>query len=44
MRKFRVFHRDIKPQNILIDEYLNVKIADYGLSRIGGDNFSFMTK
>jgi len=28
-----IFHRDLKPQNILIDKGLNVKIADFGLGR-----------
>lgn len=28
-----VMHRDIKPANILIDNDLNVKICDFGLSR-----------
>jgi cyclin-dependent kinase 3 len=30
----KVLHRDLKPQNILIDDTCQVKIADFGLSRI----------
>ena len=29
-----VFHRDIKPGNILIDENCNIKLCDFGLSRV----------
>lgn len=31
-----VFHRDLKPQNILINSKNLVKIADFGLGRIVG--------
>ena len=31
-----VFHRDLKPQNILINSANHVKIADFGLGRIVG--------
>lgn len=29
-----VYHRDLKPQNILINSHNDVKIADFGLSRV----------
>ena len=32
----RILHRDLKPQNLLIDEHDNLKLADFGLARAFG--------
>jgi serine/threonine protein kinase len=35
-----VLHRDLKPQNILLDEYRNIKLIDFGLAREFHDSHS----
>ena len=38
-----VFHRDLKPCNLLLNENCTLKIADFGLARVAEELGSFMT-
>jgi len=44
MHKKKVFHRDLKPQNILISNQGEIKIADFGLGRVCANRLDTMSK
>jgi LIM domain kinase 1 len=37
MHALGIVHRDLKSHNILIDEHMNIKVADFGLARFKAD-------
>ncbi|PIN18201.1 Serine/threonine protein kinase [Handroanthus impetiginosus] len=38
-----IYHRDIKPTNILLDSYMRARVADFGLAKQGKEGESHLT-
>lgn len=36
LHRLEILHQDIRPENIMIDEFLNIKIIDFGASQVAG--------
>ncbi len=34
MHSNKILHRDLKPQNIFVDSEMNLKVGDFGVSRL----------
>jgi serine/threonine protein kinase len=39
IHKMNTIHRDLKPDNILIDEYGHIQLSDFGLSKLSENSF-----